>query len=128
LDILQITSLGIVAVILIVIIRQYRPEIALQISIITGIVIFMLIASRLKVVLDMLEEFSRRAGIDAVYFVTVLKIIGIAYISQFGSEICRDAGDTSIASKIELAGRVMIVALAVPIMSSLINLIIKIMP
>jgi stage III sporulation protein AD len=120
--------LGIVAAILIVIIRQQRPEIAIQISIITGVVIFLLLASRLKVVLDMLEGFSRKAGIDTVYFVTVLKIIGIAYISEFGAEICRDAGESSIASKIELAARVVIIVLAVPIMSSLINMIIKIMP
>ncbi len=127
-DILQITSLGIVAVILIVILRQQRPEIAIQVSIITGVVIFMLLASRLKVVLDMLEDFSKKAGIDTVYFLTIIKIIGIAYISEFGSEICRDAGETSVASKIELAARVVIVVLAIPIMTSLVNMIVRIMP
>jgi stage III sporulation protein AD len=58
----------------------------------------------------------------------VLKITGIAYIAEFGAEVCKDAGEGSIASKIELAGKVTIIVLAVPIITSLLDLIIKVMP
>jgi stage III sporulation protein AD len=128
LEILQITSLGIVAAIIVVVLRSYNPEIAMQVSLITGIVIFLLLASKLNAVLDMLERLSNRANIDSIYFITMLKIIGISYIAEFGAEICKDAGETAIASKIELAGKVIIVILAVPIMSSLVELILRIMP
>jgi stage III sporulation protein AD len=128
LEILQIVGLGIVAAVIIVVLRVQKPEIAVQISIITGIVIFMLLASKLSAVVEMLEDYAGRVNIDAVYFTTVLKIIGIAYIAEFGAEVCKDAGESSIASKIELAGKVIIVVLAVPIVTSLLDLIVKIMP
>jgi len=128
LEILQIVGLGIVSAVIIIVLRAQKPEIAVQISIITGIVIFMLVASKLSSVLDMLQSFSDKARMDTVYFTTVLKIIGIAYIAEFGAEVCKDAGEASIASKIELAGKVIIVVLAVPIITSLLELITRIMP
>lgn len=127
-EILQIVGLGIVSAVIIIVLRAQKPEIAVQASIITGIVIFLLLASKLSAVLDMLQTFSDRANIDAAYFTTVIKIIGIAYVAEFGAEVCRDAGEASIASKIELAGKVIIVVLAVPIVTSLLELVIRIMP
>lgn len=127
-DILQIVGLGIIASIIIVIIKAQRPEIAIQVSIITGIVIFILIVNKLSAVLSLLTSFSEKANIDMTYMGLLLKIIGIAYISEFGAEICKDAGEAAIASKIELAGKVTVILLAVPIITSLLDLIIKIMP
>jgi stage III sporulation protein AD len=127
-DILQIVGLGIVATIIIIIIKVQRPEIAVQISVLTGITIFMLVASKLSAVIELLNSYAKKVDIDMVYITTLLKIIGIAYIAQFGAEICKDAGESSIASKIELAGKVIIIVLAVPIITSLLDLVIKIMP
>lgn len=127
-DILQIVGLGVIATILIVVLKAQRPEMAIQVSIITGIVIFILIANKLSAVLSLLSSFASKANIDMSYLRVLLKIIGIAYISEFGAEVCKDAGESSIASKIELAGKVTVIVLAVPIVTSLLNLIIKIMP
>lgn len=127
-DILQIVGLGIIASIIIVVLKAQRPEIAIQVSIITGLVIFILIVNKLAAVLTLLSSFSAKADIDMTYMGLLLKIIGIAYISEFGAEICKDAGEAAIASKIELAGKVMVIVLAVPIVTSLLDLIIKIMP
>ena len=127
-EILQIVGISIVAVIMIVILRIQKPEIAIQVSIITGVVIFILLASKLSAVVEMLESYAAKVNIDSVYFTSVLKIIGIAYIAEFGAEVCRDAGESSVASKIELAGKVIIIVIAIPIVTSLMDLIIKIMP
>ncbi len=127
-DILQIVGVGIVATILIVVLKAQRPEIALQVSIITGIIIFMLAASKLGAVLELLGSYTKKVNIDSIYLTTLLKIIGIAYIAEFGAEVCKDAGESSIASKVELAGKVVIMVLAVPIITSLLDLIIGIMP
>lgn len=127
-QLLQIVGIGIVATVIIIILRTQKPEIAVQVSIVTGIVIFMLLASKLSAVIDLLGSYADRADIKPVYFTTVLKITGIAYIAEFGAEVCRDAGESAIASKIELAGKVTIVVLAVPIITSLLDLIIKVMP
>jgi len=127
-EILQIVGLCLVATVIIIVLKSHRPEIAIQISIITGIVVFFLVVTKLTAVIDLLKDFMNRANIDMAYVNILLKIIGIAYIAEFGAEICRDAGETSIASKIELAAKVIIVVLAVPIISSLLELLIRIMP
>jgi stage III sporulation protein AD len=127
-DILQIVGLGIISSIIIVVLKTQRPEIAIQVSIITGIVIFILIVNKLAAVLALLSSFSAKADIDMTYMGLLLKIIGIAYISEFGAEVCKDAGEAAIASRIELAGKVIVMVLAVPIVTSLLDLIIKIMP
>lgn len=127
-EIAQIVGLGIIATIIIIILKAQRPEIALQISIVTGIVIFLLVANKLSGVIELLKNYMKKANVNTIYMATLLKIIGIAYISEFGAEVCRDAGESSIAAKIELAGKVIIMILAVPIITSLLDLIIKIMP
>ncbi len=127
-DILQIVCIGIVAVALSSVIKAQKPELALQVSIITGILIFMLVAVKLSAVIDFIKTFSQKADIDSTYIAILLKIVGIAYISEFGAEVCKDAGESSIASKIELAGKVTIVVLAVPIITSLLDLVVKLMP
>lgn len=128
LEILQIIGLAIVATIIAVVIKTQKPEISVQISIVTGIMIFLLIATKLSAVIDFFKGFAQKANVDMMYFTTLLKVIGIAYIAEFGAEVCRDAGESSIASKVELAGKVIIMVLAVPIVTSLLELIIRIMP
>jgi stage III sporulation protein AD len=127
-EILQIVGLGVVATVLIAVLKTQRPELAVQVSIMTGIVVFLMIASKLAAVIEVLDSFTRKVNIDTAYLSTVLKIIGIAYIAEFGAEVCKDAGESAIASKIELAGKVVIIVLAVPIITSLLDLIIDIMP
>lgn len=127
-EILQIVGIGLVATFLILILKAQKPEIALQVSILTGIVVFMLVAGKLAAVIELLKSYTQKANIDVIYISTLLKIIGIAYIAEFGAEICKDAGESSIASKIELAGKVIIIVLAAPILTSLLDLIITMMP
>jgi stage III sporulation protein AD len=98
------------------------------VSIVAGVIIFLLVANKLAAVIELLQSYVRKGNIDSIYLNTLLKVIGIAYISEFGAEICKDAGENSIASKVELAGKVVIIIQAVPIITSLLDLIIKIMP
>jgi stage III sporulation protein AD len=127
-EIFQIVALGIIASIVSIIIKKYKPEISLQIAIVTGVVIFILMASKLTVVLNLLNDITRKVKIDLIYFTAILKIIAIAYIAQFGAEVCRDAGEGAIALKVEFAGKVLILVLAAPIVYALLDLVVKIIP
>lgn len=127
-EILQIVGIGIVATILSVILRQQKPEFALQVSIITGLIIFIFVISKLNYVIEVLDNLAKRIDMDLIYFTTILKVIGVAYIAEFGAQIARDAGEGAIASKIELGGKIIIMVLAVPVLTSLLDLIIKIIP
>ncbi|NLN14970.1 MAG: stage III sporulation protein AD [Tissierellia bacterium] len=127
-EIFQIIGIGIIATILIVILKSVRSDFAIYVSILTGIIIFSMVIHHLSYVIDTIRDLSRRANLEITYFSTILKIIGTAYIVEFGSQISRDAGQNSIAMKIELAGKIIIMTLAIPILMSLMDLIIKIMP
>lgn len=127
-DILKIVGVGIVATVLSVILRQQKPEFAVQISIVTGVIILSFVLDELSYVVKVLEDLSKRADLDSVYFSIVLKVVGIAYIAEFGSQVSKDAGESSIASKIELGAKVIIMMMSIPILMSILDLIIKIIP
>ena len=127
-EIFRIVGIGIVSTIIIVILKDTRPEFALFISLITGVIIFSMILNELSYVIETLNSLARRVSIELEYFSTILKIIGMAYLVEFGAQISRDAGENSIAMKIELGGKVIIMVLAIPIILALMELIIKILP
>ena len=127
-EILQVVSIGIIASVLAIILKSQRPEYAIHISIVAGIIIFMFILSKLVVVMDMIQQMIQKVNIDYAFLSTIIKIIGIAYITEFGSQVCRDAGEGAIAAKIELGGKVTIMVLAVPIIMALLDVIIGILP
>lgn len=76
----------------------------------------------------MLEKIAVNANVNIIYVETILKIIGIAYIAEFASQITKDAGQAAIASKIEMAGKILILAMAIPILTVLIETIIALIP
>lgn len=125
---LQIVVIGIVATVMIMLLKDDKPEFAVLTSIITSIVIFYIVADKLKIVVQVLTNMAKNADVDFIFFTTILKIIGIAYIVEFGAQISRDAGEESIASKIELGGKVIIMVLAIPILMALMDLIFEILP
>jgi stage III sporulation protein AD len=127
-DIMKIVMVGILAAVLSVLLKEEKPEIAILISIVTGLVIFMFLISKLNSVMSVLKYFAGKANIDVLYFSTILKVIAIAYITEFGAQICRDAGEGAIASKVELAGKVLIMVIAIPILAALMDIMIKIIP
>jgi len=94
----------------------------------TGIVIFSMILDKLKYVVETLNNLITKTSIEFAYFSVIVKIIGIAYIVEFGAQISRDAGEEAIASKIELGGKVVMMVLAMPILLALMDLITKILP
>jgi len=127
-DIMRIVMVGIIAAVLAVLLREEKPEIAMVVSIVTGLVIFVFVITKLNSVMTILKYFASKANIDVLYFSTILKVIAIAYITEFGAQICRDAGEGSIASKVELAGKVLIMVIAIPILAALMDIMIKIIP
>ena len=126
--ILQIVGIALLASVFIIIIRQERPELAFLLSLVTGLVILILVLEQLGIVINLLQQIAEKARIDLLYFNTIIKVIGIAYIGQFGAEITRDSGETALASKIEMAAKIIIMILAIPIMISLIETIIDLIP
>lgn len=127
-EIVQIVGIGLVTTILVVLLREDRPEIAIQMSIVIGAIIFLMMLDKIASIINILKELSQRASIDTVFMSTIFKIIGIAYIAEFGAQICRDAGSSATASKIEFAAKIIIMVLSLPILMAVLDLILKILP
>lgn len=127
-EIVKIVGIGLFAAILALVVKQQKPEIAIGISIAAGLAIMFMIIAPLRVVIETFQNLSNRTGIDAAYIELILKVIGIAYLVQFASETARDAGEASIASKLELAGKICIFVLAAPVVLSLVDTIINLIP
>lgn len=122
----QIVATGIIATVLALTIKRQNSEIGLMISIAASVLIFMMVIPRLSVVIDLLYTLTDSIGTGHID--SVMRIIGIAYIAQFGTQICLDAGESAIASKIELAGKVLIISISAPILMSLLELVLMMLP
>jgi stage III sporulation protein AD len=127
-DIMKIVMTGIISALLAVVLREEKPETAFAVSLVTGLVIFVFVITRLNSVMTVLKHFAAKADIDVLYFSTILKVIAIAYITEFGAQICRDAGEGAIAAKVEFAGKVLIMVIAIPILAALMDIMVKIIP
>ncbi|GAA0482153.1 stage III sporulation protein AD [Salinibacillus aidingensis] len=126
--IFEIVSLGMLAAILAIIVRDQSPSISFFIVMLTGIIIFLVLIQHIAEIFRLISTLTTKANINFMYVETILKIIGIAYISEFGAQIIRDAGLNSIASKIELAGKIFILVLAIPILTAVIETILSFIP
>ncbi|MFC4777457.1 stage III sporulation protein AD [Paenibacillus sp. GCM10023252] len=127
-EIIQVVGLGLIATVLILVVREQKPMFAFLLAAFTGLFIFLFLIGKIETVIAVLQELADRSGIPSIYLQTILKIIGIAYIAEFGAQIVRDAGQESIASKIEFAGKVLILVLAVPILSVIVETVIGLLP
>ena len=126
-DIIKITAVGLIAVIIVIIIKQYKPEFAIYISIITGAIILYMIFGKLQGIINVLQNISSKAGVNSQFLSLLLKITGIAFLAEFAINICKDAGEGAIASKIEIGSKVIIVSMSIPIISSLLDVILKLL-
>ena len=127
-DILQIVGLGLVVCILAIILRQQKPPMATVLSLTAGVIIFLVMMPQISAVFNVLKDLASQANVSMVYMGTILKIVGIAYIADFGSQICRDAGESALASKIEFAAKIIVLVMAVPIIIAVLHSLLKLVP
>jgi stage III sporulation protein AD len=129
LEILQIVGLGLIATILIVLVKEGDSKAAgILISVAAGVTIFLFVLPKISAVINLLKDLANKANINTFFLAVILKIIGIAYIAEFGSQLCRDTGEGSIAAKIEFAAKIFIMVLAIPIIASILETIMKLLP
>lgn len=119
----KIIALGLVGTVFAILLKKENPQMALLVSATTGILIFLLLCVPLGNLIALLRQTAERAGVGEGYFIIVLKVIGIAYLTQFGAQLCADAGEGAIAAKIELAGKILMMTAAAPVLTGLLELV-----
>lgn len=127
-EIIKIVGIALIALIIIIMLKQYRPEYAIFITILTGILILFLVMDRLTGIINLVQTIQSKSSINTQFIALLIKITGIAFLSEFAVSICKDSGEAAIASKIELGSKIIIISMSVPIISSLLEIVLKILP
>ncbi|MGB4218654.1 MAG: stage III sporulation protein AD [Bacillota bacterium] len=118
-NILSLAGLAIVGLLVLALARQVVPEMATLITIGLGVVLLALVVDSLGDAVDVLQGLAGNAGIKSDYIRVVLKVVGVSYITAFAAQMCRDAGESALAAKVELAGKVMVLLTALPVFKAL---------
>ena len=127
-DIIKIIGIAFIAVIIIVILKQYRPEFAIYASIIAGVLILTLASGTLSGIIDMIKSISSKTNINSEFLVILIKITGIAILTEFAVSICKDSGESAIASKVDIGEKIIIISMSIPIINALVDTVVKILP
>ena len=127
-EIIKIIGIALIALVVIIMLKQYRQEYAIFISILTGILILFLVMDRLTGIINLISTIESKFSINTQFIALLIKITGIAFLSEFAVSVCKDSGETAIASKIELGSKIIIISMSIPIISSLIEIILKLLP
>ena len=119
----QIAAIGLAGTLLSLAVRSYRPEFSVYISIACGIILFMTVIAQFSDILSVVSDVFSRSGYANSYFPVLLKILAIAYLTDLISQVCRDAGENGIASKTEMAGKIFILYVSLPVFTSIHSMI-----
>lgn len=125
-EIVKIIIIGVITSIVAVCLKQIKPELAVLASVAGGIIILLSLINFLGQIVGQFSQIVNKTNIDFSLFSSVLKIVGVGYLTEFGANICQDAGNGSVADKVLLAGKIIILCLALPIVSSMLTTIVGI--
>lgn len=127
-DLFKIIGISFATLIASLVVKQYKPEISAVIAMAGGVVVIGITVNAIVNVLDMFNVLVSKSGLDGVLFGSILKIIGIGYLAEFSASICNDAGSSSMGDKILFAGKIIILSMSLPIITSVINIITELLP
>jgi len=126
--IFQIVAVGVLGAVLAITIKKQNPDIALLITITASVLIFLMVLPSLADILNIVTHIGEMSGGGSEYIGLALRVIGVAYMTELGASVCNDAGESAIAAKIDMAGRVIILVMAMPIIADILRIVMGILP
>lgn len=126
-EIFKVIAFAFIALFLSLLFKDTRKDISIQISLVAGILIFLFMLPKLTVIMSFLQTIANKAHIDVYYLNIIFKILGISYLTSFSAELCKDVGEGALASKVEFSGKILILALSIPIIIAVLDSILKIL-
>ena len=126
-DILKVAALALTGVILSLLVKDFRGGYSIYIALIIGILIFLYMGDYLQKAIDLLRSLTDNTGLGSGSVGILFKVLGIAYLTEFSAQLCKDAGVAALGMKVELAGKLMILVSAIPVFTSLADLILSLL-
>ena len=121
-EVVAVAGVAVVAAFLSVLLKQHRPELAMGIGLVAGTGILMLLLRYAIPMVDQLREMLSKSGVSGEYVTVLFKALGVCLLTQLASDTCKDAGEQALASKAELAGKISLLVLALPLFQKLADL------
>ncbi len=126
-EIIKLSGVAIVTAVLCIYLKKYREEYGMLLSLAAGAIIFGVALPYFRDLVSVVQAFADKGGISAEYLKPMLKVVGIAYLTGYSCELCRDAGEGALAAKLEMAGKLVLLGISVPILTSLLETVVKLM-
>ena len=120
---LKVAIIGVMAMFLAMFLKKDKPEFSMLIVMCTCLIIIGLSLSKLDRIIEQINIIGRYMGDNSVYLTLLLKIIGVTYVAEFSSNLCRDAGYGAIANQVDFFGKLLILAISLPIFEAVIEII-----
>lgn len=124
----KIALVALVGMTLAIVVGSMRRDISIWITIVSGIIIFFFGISKFQYIVDMFRDLTKDIGIQETYITIILKMIGVAYLSEFTTSICKDAGQNAIAGQVDFFGKMSIILVSLPVLQSLVETIRELLP
>lgn len=124
----KIVGIALITCVACFVVKPIRSDFATIISIVGGILVLFYSISYLSVVFDLFGNIFHITGINSSIYSVVFKVIGIGYLTEFTAGICSDTGNGSLADKVLLGGKLIILVMAIPIVKSILNIVMELLP
>ncbi|MEG0898741.1 MAG: SpoIIIAC/SpoIIIAD family protein [Oscillospiraceae bacterium] len=122
-EIIKVVGIGLIGATMALLLGEYKKELSLMVTIATGIVIMLIMLQSIEPVLEVTTSMFSKANMDKDYIRVLLKALGICFLTQIAVDACKDSGNSAIASKIEMAGKIAVLFVALPLFLSLLELV-----
>ena len=127
-EILKIIGIGFLSLIITIMLKEYKKEYAIYAALIGGTIILFYSMGTIKSIVDFVFEISLNSKLNNAFIKIILKITGIAILTEYAVSICKDLGENSIANKIDFGSKVIVISLSIPIISNTLNTLTNLLP
>ena len=126
--IFKIMGIGLITCIAALIVKPVRSDFAMIISMVGGIVILIMVLSSISGVLTLVGSLANKTGLNGHLIAVVIKIIGVGYLTEITASLCADTGNGRLGDKILLGGKIIILVMSLPIVTSILNIVMELLP
>ena len=127
-DIFKILAIALLTCVATLVVKQVKPDFASIVAIAGGVIILLMLIDYLEQIVGVFQTIVEKTNLSPTILSTILKIIGVGYLTEFTSNICTDSGSSSLAGKVLLAGKIIILVMSLPILTNIIDIVVGILP
>lgn len=127
-EIIKIIGVGLITLVITIILKEYKKEFAIYPVLVGGIIILFFSLNIFEDIINFIDELSSNSFVNNEFLKILLKITGISILIEYAVSICKDSGENAIANKIDLGGKVIIISMSIPIISTTMNTLTKLLP